>query len=77
MVLRGATTGYACYGPPNTRTLCQTCGQSDGYCEPGHSCVGGKCGQYCCDDADCGATGHCDTTLAEGGVGICVKAMAP
>lgn len=70
-------TGYTCYGPPNTRTLCQTCSAAEGYCEPGHRCVGGKCGQYCCDDADCGATGHCDTTLAEGGIGVCVKAATP
>ena len=63
--------GYECYDPPNDQMLCQVCGDVDGYCQGGSTCVD-ICVKFCCDDGDCG-TGTCDTTLIGDGVGICVK----
>lgn len=67
------SSGFSCFGPPNDRALCATCGQAEGFCLAGHTCVGGQCGRYCCDDGDCGASGRCDTSLLAGGAGVCVN----
>jgi hypothetical protein len=66
-----ASGGYTCYPAPNDNAICAACGEADGWCMPGHTCVGGACARYCCDDGDCG-TGHCDTApLGGGSVGVC------
>jgi len=68
--------GYQCWTEadgPNTKGLCEECGQSAGaYCKSTFSCVG-TCARYCCGDTDCGAGAKCDTSYGfPGGVGICL-----
>jgi hypothetical protein len=66
-----AQGGYQCYAPPNDKKLCEACGQADGFCEGGLTCIG-TCAKFCCDDADCG-TGKCEKSAD--GVGVCVKEL--
>lgn len=65
---------FGCFAPPNDVKLCGKCDNNNGpYCGPGLHCSGGFCGQYCCDDGDCG-TGKCNLmALAPSGftVGVC------
>ena len=80
-----AVIGFICYPGPNTATVCQACDDSKGpTCIGGTTCFGTgssafACAQYCCGDADCGATGKC-TTAQSGtsffgplapGLGVC------
>lgn len=66
-----AGDGFQCYPAPNDNALCEACGQQEGYCLPGHTCAG-QCLKYCCDDADCGAGGVCNTEILSGLIGLCV-----
>lgn len=66
-----AEEGFTCYPPPNEVALCEPCGEAEGWCAPGHVCIGGGCARWCCDDADCGPQGTCDTSVGDG-VGACV-----
>lgn len=72
-----ANKGYKCYPGPNDRSLCATCGPTNGagQCKAGSTCLpgpDGKCGKFCCDSAECGA-GKCDKSAAlPGGVGYCI-----
>jgi hypothetical protein len=88
-----STTGmFACFGPPNTAVVCGSCDDTTTFCGSGLTCVlpanstQGSCYQYCCTDADCGAGGTCDTTLAKlvlqpanpkDAVGLCVSGNGP
>jgi hypothetical protein len=73
--------GLICFGPPNTQTLDQPCGDDiNKYCADGFRCMqtvsGKKCAAYCCNDGDCSAKGKCDTAaisdISGGTFGICV-----
>ncbi len=64
---------FSCYPAPNDQPLCTPCGESEGWCAPGHMCVGGECARYCCTDADCGSSGAvCDVEATGLTAGICV-----
>lgn len=63
--------GFSCYPPPNENMLCAACGQADGFCAPGMTCLGGACSRFCCSDADCGS-GKCTIgMLPDTTVGVC------
>lgn len=65
--------GFTCYPAPNERDICASCGESVGWCDPGHVCVTGTCMRFCCTDADCGAGNRCDpATIQSDTVGVCV-----
>jgi hypothetical protein len=67
--------GFACYGPPNDRKLCESCDYGKNqFCENGMTCINGVCLRYCCDDADCGEGGVC--SKQGGAVGLCYKKAA-
>jgi hypothetical protein len=79
--------GYECYPAtaPDNKTCGQDCGNGPGlgFCAGKLSCVdvgganAGKCGRYCCTDADCGASGKCDANLANPGtLCVCVAKLA-
>lgn len=69
--------GYHCYPGPNAKNLCDTCGPTGnmGQCKGGSTCLpgpDGKCGKFCCSDAECGA-GKCNKMdMLPAGVGYCV-----
>jgi hypothetical protein len=64
--------GYACYGPPNDKKLCEACDYNNQqFCENGTTCIDGICLRYCCEDADCGLNGVCSKD--GNAVGICYK----
>jgi hypothetical protein len=76
-----ASLGLICFGPPNTQTLNQPCGDDiNKYCADGFRCMqtvdGKKCASYCCNDGDCSAKGKCDTSaisdISNGAFGVCV-----
>jgi hypothetical protein len=63
---------FICFPPPNDQPLCAACGQSDGWCAPGMTCVEATCARYCCDDGDCGL-GVCVKGQVGPGVGYCAS----
>ncbi|MCS6899059.1 MAG: hypothetical protein RMJ98_18065 [Myxococcales bacterium] len=67
--------GFACYGPPNDRKLCESCDyEKNQFCENGMTCIGGVCLRFCCEDTDCGEGGVC--SKQGGAVGLCYKEAA-
>jgi hypothetical protein len=67
--------GFACYGPPNDRKLCESCDYGKNqFCENGMTCIDGVCLRYCCEDTDCGEGGVC--SKQGGAVGLCYKEAA-
>jgi hypothetical protein len=65
---------YTCGQVLSNTKVCDAC--SD--CGPTQICLGGSCARYCCNDADCGAGGTCNTSIDPSitfdGIGICVAA---
>ncbi|MFP6686761.1 MAG: hypothetical protein VB934_18715 [Polyangiaceae bacterium] len=63
--------GLACFNPPNDQEICEVCAPGGPQCGVGLSCTSvGVCAKMCCDDADCGLSGHCAIIEAIG-VGTC------
>ncbi len=74
------TFRFQCFDGPNEVDLCDACGQADGFCAPGSTCLAGDCARFCCDDGDCGPDGVCDhdplVDFGAGEVGLCLRAPA-
>jgi hypothetical protein len=73
--------GFECFPAtaPDNKTCGQDCSNQIGFCAGKLSCIdvgnanAGKCGRYCCTDADCGSSGACNKALTDpAGLGICV-----
>lgn len=75
--------GFKCESLGNVNGLCEPCGYGQlDYCLTGLHCIG-RCSNYCCEDADCGPGGFCDTQQIENiffgeppaaGLGVCKAA---
>lgn len=68
-----ATGRFQCFPPPNEGVLCGPCDNKTIFCGPGLNCdpASGKCGKYCCSDADCGGEDTCVPFLPADYVGLC------
>jgi hypothetical protein len=70
--------GYACFCPPQKRTLGQSCNATDGFCLEGLDCYNwtDTCAKYCCVDDDCSPGARCakepGALWGKGQVGVCL-----
>jgi hypothetical protein len=67
--------GYQCWPPPLTEPVCGACPVDDAFCAAGSTCLG-VCYKFCCNDDDCGPSGHCDQGPVANNhapVGVCVQ----
>jgi hypothetical protein len=63
---------FECFPPDNTVIQCGACDVNGPFCTGTLHCFNQQCARFCCTDADCGASGTCDTALSQDGVGLCI-----
>jgi hypothetical protein len=67
------TSSTSAFHPRTTSRSAGACDSSINlFCSGTLACFGGRCARYCCTDADCGASGTCDTSYFGDSVGLCV-----